>query len=127
MIFLSCVWQGRAVRRHAADRAFVLRIEPLSRPLRASIPPACALRAPKAFVVAARARLVVENRMRISERFFSGLPALRSHPCADMPGSRGKAHESRQTRCAGRRPTVCSPSAARRTTRPASVMPRAPV
>lgn len=39
---------------------------------------------------------------------------LRSHPCADMPGSRGKAHKSRQTACGGRkRPWQCSPSAPR--------------
>lgn len=55
--------------------------------------------------------------------------SIRSHPCADMPGSRGKAHKSRQTACGGRkRPWQCSPSAPRWPHHSLTfVMPRAPV
>lgn len=55
--------------------------------------------------------------------------SIRSHPCADMPGSRGKAHKSRQTACSGRkRPWQCSPSAPRWPHHSlAFVMPCAPV
>lgn len=54
----------------------------------------------------------IGSRLRCSP--FDCEHRLRSHPCADMPGSRGEAHKSRQTACGGRkRPWQCSPSAVR--------------